>query len=151
MTPAGPLPEAPDTLILHASAVAVDGAGILITGVSGAGKSELALQLLSLGARLIADDRTVVHVRASGLRAACPEAIRGMIEARGVGILNAEPAGEVPVRLVVDLDQTETRRLPERHDAEIAGHKVRCFHKSASRAFPAAIMQYLRSGLREPE
>jgi len=45
------------TTTIHASCVAVDGKGLLITGASGSGKSALALQLMAFGAHLIADDR----------------------------------------------------------------------------------------------
>ncbi|MDX5349528.1 MAG: serine kinase, partial [Paracoccaceae bacterium] len=47
----------PGPQIVHATSVAVDGRGLLILGPSGAGKSSLALRLIALGARLVADDR----------------------------------------------------------------------------------------------
>ena len=50
-------------MILHATCVAVDGRGLLILGPSGSGKSALALQLIALGAQLVADDRTRVSRR----------------------------------------------------------------------------------------
>jgi len=68
-------------VVLHATAVAVGGRGLLILGRSGAGKSSLALQLIALGARLVADDRTRVTLGPAGLVASPPEAIRGRIEA----------------------------------------------------------------------
>ncbi|MDA3887407.1 MAG: serine kinase, partial [Allgaiera sp.] len=60
--------------ILHASCVALDGRGVLILGPSGAGKSGLALQLMALGARLVADDRTRLNPRAGRLIARAPSA-----------------------------------------------------------------------------
>ena len=91
-----------ETLTLHASCVALDGRGVLILGRSGAGKSSLALELMALGARLVADDRTVLHADDGAPVASCPPAILGKIEARGVGILAADPSP------VDDLDRQET-------------------------------------------
>ena len=137
---------APQPDILHASCVHVDGAGVLITGPSGAGKSALALQLMALGATLVADDRTILRTRDDQLIADCPATLRGLIEARGVGILTARPGGPVPVRLVVDLSQVEADRLPPHRERVILGCNVTLLHGSAHGHFPAAILQYLKGG-----
>jgi HPr kinase/phosphorylase len=131
---------------LHATCVAVDGRGVLILGPSGSGKSSLALDLMALGGRLVADDRTVVAPGAGAPVAACPPAIRGRIEARGVGILAADPAPPVAVALVVDLGTPETDRLPPRRTRTLAGHEVAVLHNPGSGPFAAAILQYLRGG-----
>jgi HPr kinase/phosphorylase len=89
--------------ILHATCVAVDGRGVLILGPSGSGKSALALRLLSLGARLVADDRTEVTVTGGRLVARCPVQIAGLIEARGVGLLRAPAVDQAEVALVATL------------------------------------------------
>ena len=107
--------QTPHSDILHATAVADPaGRGLLILGPSGAGKSALAWQLLSLGARLVADDRTVVTAGDEGLTLSCPPTIRGLIEARGIGLLRAETVSSAPLVLAVDLGRTETDRLPPR-------------------------------------
>ncbi len=49
-----------DTLTIHATAVALDGVGVLLRGPPGSGKSDLALRLIDQGARLIADDQTAL-------------------------------------------------------------------------------------------
>ncbi len=103
-----------DETILHASCVALDGRGVLILGASGAGKSALALNLMALGARLVADDRCQLTTRDGALIASAPPALRGLIEARQIGILRAEPLAEAAIALAVDLDQTEPDRLPPR-------------------------------------
>jgi HPr kinase/phosphorylase len=100
---------APAPVAIHASAVALGEAGILIRGASGAGKSSLALALLEAARQtgrfgaLIGDD--VVHLFAihGRLIARGHPAVRGKIERRGQGIMEigAEPAAVV--RLVVDL------------------------------------------------
>ena len=66
---------------VHASCVACDGAGVLILGASGAGKSGLALNLMALGAALVADDRVVLSREGDVVLAACPLPLRGLIEA----------------------------------------------------------------------
>ena len=98
--------------ILHATAVAVGARGLLITGASGSGKSTLALQLIALGATLVADDRVIVTPTAEGaVRLSAPTATKGLIEARGLGLLRTDVTSAY-VAAVVTLDETETRRLP---------------------------------------
>tara|TARA_R110000744_G_scaffold148683_1_gene261746 strand:- start:516 stop:950 length:435 start_codon:yes stop_codon:yes gene_type:complete len=140
------MPSGAATATLHATAVAVDGRAALILGASGAGKSSLALQLMALGAVLVADDRTVVQRDGSHIVADVPDTLRGLIEARGVGILNATCAGPVPVSVVIDLDQTETQRLPAAHGHSLLDLTLPCLHKCDTPAWPAAIMQYLKAG-----
>lgn len=80
--------------------------GVLLRGPSGAGKSDLALRLVDEGARLVADDRTVLAVRGGRLSASAPATIAGLLEVRGQGIV-ALPASRVATRaevaLLVDL------------------------------------------------
>ncbi len=135
--------------ILHASTVAFQGRGVLIRGASGAGKSALALELMALGAGLVADDRTEVAPRQDQLIAACPPAIAGRVEARFLGILGAAPHPPVPLALVVDLDRREDQRLPPWREVEIAGVSLALVHNCDERYFPAAIRQYLVHGRRD--
>ncbi|MFD2171980.1 HPr(Ser) kinase/phosphatase [Tumebacillus lipolyticus] len=75
--------------LLHGVLVDVYGIGILITGVSGIGKSETALELVKRGHRLVADD--AVEIRRIGetqLEGTSPEMLRHLIEIRGLGVLN---------------------------------------------------------------
>ena len=65
------------------------GTGVLITGDSSIGKSELALELLTRGHRLIADDATEFsRIAPDTLNGTCPEMLRDFLEVRGLGILN---------------------------------------------------------------
>ena len=132
------------TETLHASCVALNGHAALILGASGAGKSGLALQLMALGACLVADDRTILRRHEDVLIADAPPAIVGQIEARGVGILATEPCGPAPVRLIVDLDAEETTRLPQFHHRQIMGVTLPVIRKSGSAHFPAAVLLYLQ-------
>lgn len=78
-----------DTLVVHGVFMDVLGIGVLLTGESAIGKSELALELVSRGHRLIADDAPVFT--RSGpeiLQGECPEALQNFLEVRGLGVLN---------------------------------------------------------------
>ncbi len=134
---------------IHASCVAYEGRAVLIVGSSGRGKSSLALQLLALGAKLVADDRTVLCVENHEVYASAPDATKGLIEARGVGILKAEYTGPTPVALVVDLEQDETDRLPKPCTTELMGHAIPIWKNVPAPHFPAAILQYLKVGFLE--
>lgn len=74
---------------LHGVFLEVLGTGVLIKGNAGVGKSELALELISRGHRLIADDMVELkHVAPQTLEGSCPPLIRDFLEVRGLGILN---------------------------------------------------------------
>jgi HPr kinase/phosphorylase len=78
-----------DKITLHGVFMEVLGTGVLITGDSSIGKSELALELLTRGHRLIADDATEFsRVAPDTLLGNCPEMLRDFLEVRGLGILN---------------------------------------------------------------
>jgi len=80
---------APETLI-HGVLVDVYGIGILITGSSGIGKSETALELVKRGHRLVADDAVVIRqVADSTLVGSPPPLLEHLLEIRGLGVLNA--------------------------------------------------------------
>jgi HPr kinase/phosphorylase len=133
-------------VVLHASAVAWAGRAALILGPSGAGKSALALQLMAHGATLVADDRVEVSRRGARLIAACPPAIRGLVEARGVGLLRADSLAEAELALAVDLSATESERLPPLREFTLMGIVLPLVHRGESGHFPAAVLQYLKGG-----
>jgi len=134
----------PADLVLHASAVAIDGRAALITGSSGTGKSALALQLMAMGATLVADDGVVLRRRGDALVASAPASIRGLIEARGIGLLPAQALDAAPVSLVIDLAKIETCRLPPARTIRLLGATLPLLHKVESAHFPAAVVVYLR-------
>ncbi|KMW60574.1 HPr kinase/phosphorylase [Candidatus Rhodobacter oscarellae] len=131
---------------LHASCVAVQGKAALLTGASGSGKSALALQLMALGARLVADDQTDIAAADGRLLARAPASIRGLIEMRGLGLLNADAVDDVPVAVVVDMAALSTARLPADQTIELCGCALPLLHKVESAAFAAGLMQYLKGG-----
>lgn len=131
---------------LHASCVSVRNSGLLILGPSGSGKSGLALQLMALGADLIADDQTLVETRDDRAWASAPDTLRGVVEARGLGLLAAEAAAPAPLLAAVDLGQVEKARLPVERSIEIDGCSMPLFHKVESPYFAAFLVQYLKAG-----
>lgn len=132
-----------DPQILHASAVAVQGKGLLILGPSGSGKSSLALDMITRGAVLISDDRTEATLCDGAVWLNAPGTIKGLIEARGMGILHTPSAGPTALVAVVDLSQTETERLPPQRATTVLGQTFPLFHKSALPSFAAGLMVYL--------
>lgn len=74
---------------LHGVMMDVLGMGVLITGDSGAGKSELALELISRNHGLVADDMVEIYrIATNTLEARCPDVLRDFLEVRGLGVLN---------------------------------------------------------------
>lgn len=112
-------------VLLHATAVAVEGQGVLLRGPSGAGKSDLALRLIDACAELIADDQTAVEAQGDGLLLSPPPTIAGKLEVRGLPIATLPFRTGVPLVLVVDLvAPSAVPRLPPHAVAEIAGRTV---------------------------
>ena len=103
---------------IHASAVVVGEAGVLIRGASGSGKSTLTDALMheaarrGMFARLIGDDRVHVERVHQRLLVRGHPAIRGLIERRGQGIVRLDACDNAVVRLIVDLVTEPSERLP---------------------------------------
>ena len=108
------------TELVHATTVSIDGQGVLISGPSGSGKSDLALRLIDRGATLVADDQTLVRAQAGAILASSPATIAGKLEVRGLGILSFEHETETPLSLSVSLAET-VERMPEPRMRQIAG------------------------------
>ncbi len=108
-------------MFVHATCVALKQGrswrAVLLRGPSGAGKSDLALRLIELGARLVADDQTHLAKKGRSLIATAPAALAGLLEVRGVGIVKlsrGQLLARAPVALLVDLVAPEQiERLPE--------------------------------------
>jgi HPr kinase/phosphorylase len=115
------------------------GLGVLLTGESGLGKSELGLELISRGHGLVADDAVDLYrVSQTALEGRCPELLANLLEVRGIGLLDIKAIfGETAVRrkmrlkLIVHLVRKETmdrdfERLPyEPLNEEILGVPIR--------------------------
>lgn len=92
----------------HGVLVNVFGTGVLITGNSGVGKSEAALELIKRGHQLVADDVVLIHrINEHLLEGESPERVRHFMEIRGVGIINVANiygAGAVQQRMAIDME-----------------------------------------------
>lgn len=128
---------------LHASCVAAGGRGLLILGRPGAGKSTLALELAALGAALVADDRVALRRDGDALIASAPPRLRGLIEARGVGVLRLPHAADTALTLALDLDATEDARIPPRRSMGLLGVAIPLL---LGRPAGAALIAALRYG-----
>ena len=122
-----------DSTTRHGVFLDVLGVGVMITGDSGVGKSELALELITRGNGLVADDIVELYrISPEALEGRCPELLRDFLEVRGLGILNIRTMfGETAVRrkkslkLIVHLyrpahdDLSRLDRLPQSGREEI--------------------------------
>lgn len=132
-------------MLVHATAVAIEGEALLLRGPSGAGKSDLALRLLEGGARLVADDQSEVSRRGDRLWVRPPAALAGLIEVRGLGILRLEALAEAPLALVVDLVPPEAvERLPQAAVENLLGVAVRRLALAPFEASAAAKLRFAR-------
>ena len=121
---------------VHGSLVEVAGVGVLITGKSGIGKSECALELIMRGHRLVADDVVLVEADTEGAPWGwSPEIVRHYLELRGIGIVHVPSlfgersvSDRAKVELVVRLEAWgagEVERIGlERHAEDVAGFEV---------------------------
>ena len=110
---------------MHGVFMDILGLGVMITGESGLGKSELGLELISRGNGLVADDAVDLYrINQTTIEGRCPELLQNLLEVRGIGLLDIRAIfGETAVRrkmrlkLIVHLVRRETmereyERLP---------------------------------------
>ena len=111
------------SLIMHATCVDVNGSGVLIVGHSGSGKSSLAINLLALGSKLVADDQCVLVKKNKKFRVFKP-ALPNSIEIRGAGLVSVPMVVETSLDWVVNMDEAEKERMPDLRFTEIDGYKI---------------------------
>ncbi|GHA77441.1 HPr kinase/phosphorylase [Lysobacter bugurensis] len=122
-------------ITLHGVFMELYSIGVLITGESGAGKSELALELVTRGHRLVADDAPeFTQIAPDVLDGTCPELLQDMLEVRGLGVLNVRQMfGDTAVkrnkylRLIVHLTQPSLYAEPsglERITGDLGARRV---------------------------
>lgn len=131
--------------LLHATAVAINGEGVLLIGPSGSGKSDLALRMIDRGAVLISDDGVLVEAASPLPILRTAPNIAGMIEVRGVGIVKMPFADGVPLHLAVRLGEQCERMPSSEQRMDIAGSAIRFIMLSAFEpSAPLKVEQALR-------
>ena len=139
-------------MILHAGLVAlrVQGRwlGALITGSSGLGKSDLMVRAFETGFRLVADDRTVVWASDGLAFGRAPQALDGLIELRGLGVVSEPALPLTEIGLVVRCEQEPPERMPEPELDLVAGLPTPVLRLTALEASAPAKLGRALSGLR---
>ena len=151
-----------DTVSAHGVLMDVYGMGVLITGDSGIGKSELALELVSRGHGLVADDVVeLARIAPTTIEGRCPGMLRDYLEVRGLGLLNIRTIfGETAARrkmklkLIVHLERyasgDDSPRLPlDAQAQEILGIPVRrvVFHVAPGRNLAVLLEAAVRNSI----
>ena len=137
-----------ETLLVHATAVAIDGEAILLRGPSGAGKSDLALRLIDAGAELVADDQTLLRRVGERVAASAPETIAGLLEVRGIGVVRLCCVAEAPLALIADLVLPgDVERLPKARLETVLGVAVPVTAIARFEASAPAKLRLLRRAL----
>lgn len=95
---------------------------------------------MAMGCDLVGDDRTLID---PDLTVYPPAAIAGLIEARGIGLIQT-PYVTARLCAVVDLDQVETARLPDHRVTRVHNHDVPLLFRVESVHFPVGLLHYMK-------
>ena len=105
----------------HGVLLDIHGEGVMITGDSGIGKSEVAIELIMRGHRLVADDAVEIRKFSNGLVGTAPEVIRHYIELRGIGVIDVRQLfglrsikNDSQLDLVVNFEQWDNTKFYDR-------------------------------------
>lgn len=142
-------------MIVHATSVGMpvdyQSVGVLCVGSSGSGKSDLALRLIdtcpTAQTRLIADDQTMLAAIGGSLIASPPPRIAGLLEVRGVGVIQIEHATETAIALIVECidPHCDLERIPQHYTKTLCGIAVPAI---GVKAFEASAPSKVRLALR---
>lgn len=112
---------------IHATLISFHNKGILLTGKSGAGKSDVALRMImDKGATLVADDRVNVECVDGQLYGSSPESIKGLLEIRNVGIgqFNTKPKEKISLCIELCDNKQDLERLPKDEYVDFLGVSI---------------------------
>ena len=115
--------------VVYASCIEFAGTGLLICGKSGAGKSDLCLRLIDAGAQLVSDDQAIIENKNGRLIASCPQNLRGLMEIRGIGIVETPFIPETQIHLKLILrNAAEIERMPVPETENLEGVQIPVFY-----------------------
>lgn len=143
-------PPPPAITNVHGTCVALGAFGVVLLGLSGFGKSDLALRLIDGGAALVADDRCDLWVDDGQLWCAAPAALAGKIEVRGLGIVEQPYVEAVPILLAVRLGDKYDRMPEAGRTEQLAGVDIPSIQLSAFEASAPAKVRLALARLTMP-
>ena len=108
---------------VHSTSVVIEDAGVMITGKSGFGKSDLALRLIDSGATLISDDITICE-KIENQFSFPPNETKGLLEVREIGIMTVPYIENIKLTLLVELVEKEIDRLPKQTFTKLTNTKI---------------------------
>ena len=113
--------------LMHATLVELDGYGVLLTGKSSVGKSDLALRLIeNKKAHLLADDIVELKKDRQNIFGRAPQNLRGLLEVRGIGVVCFPYVEEAKISLIIRLTNgaTQVERMPKKQYESILGLEI---------------------------
>ena len=134
--------------IIHASSVDINGKGVVILGKSGAGKSNLAIKLISMGAKLISDDKTHVKFKENKIIISKPETTPNFIEARGIGLIKVPFVVSSKLFCFVKITNLELNRLPNAKNKYCFGKKIKLMEFNPFYNNESALFMSIRYGVK---
>ena len=134
--------------IIHASSVDINGKGVVILGKSGAGKSNLAIKLISMGAKLISDDQTHFKCKENKIIISKPETTPNFIEARGIGLIKVPFVVSSKLFCFVKITNLELNRLPNAKNKYCFGKKIKLMEFNPFYNNESALFMSIRYGVK---
>ena len=134
--------------IIHASSVDINGQGVVILGKSGSGKSNLAIKLISMGAKLISDDQTHFKFKENKIIISKPETTPNFIEARGIGLIKVPFVVSSKLFCFVKITNLELNRLPNAKNKHCYGKKIKLMEFNPFYNNESALFMSIRYGVK---
>ena len=134
--------------IIHASSIDINGKGVVILGKSGTGKSNLAIKLISMGAKLISDDQSLLKLTENKIIISKPETTPNFIEARGIGLIEVPFVVSAKLFCFVKITNLELNRLPNAKNKYCFGKKIKMIEFNPFYNNESALFMSLRYGVK---
>ena len=133
------------SLQIHATCINLEGLGLLLRGPSGSGKSDLALRMMENNSQLIADDRVDLTLEDGVLIARAPSCRRGLLEVRGVGVIEVPYSNSIQILGIINLvENNKIQRMPVPRMEFLLGVKIPSYQLDPWEASTATKVKILR-------